>query len=285
VHEDRPRIRLDREQLLTVARSHRDEYASAQPFPHVVLDGLFAEPVLLDVLAEFPSPDSAQWREFKNARERKLATNTPAHFGGATYGLLAELNSAAFLDFLEELTGITGLVPDPHFVGGGLHQIERGGLLKVHADFNRHERTGLYRRLNVLLYLNREWKEEYAGGLELWDEAMSECEARILPVFNRCVVFTITDTAFHGHPDPLTCPEGWSRKSLASYYYSLSPATKATSATEATQEHSTLFKARPGEDITDLRRSPTTRWRGLTTRARNRATALAQRVKRASADH
>jgi len=64
-----------------------------------------------------------------------------------------------------QLTGIDALVPDPHFEGGGLHQIEPGGHLKVHADFNRHPRTGLARRLNALIYLNRDWKPEYGGAL------------------------------------------------------------------------------------------------------------------------
>jgi hypothetical protein len=259
-----PPIRLDREHLMPIAQAHRDAYATARPFPHAVLDDLFPESALLDVLAEFPSPDSPTWRAFQNARERKLATSDHAHFGAATYALLSELNSAAFLDFLEALTGITGLVPDPHFVGGGLHQIERGGLLKVHADFNRHEQTGLHRRLNVLLYLNRDWKDEYGGSLELWDAAMSKCEARILPVFNRCVVFTITDAAFHGHPDPLTCPERWSRKSLASYYYS------RPAATNAAPEHSTLFRARPDEDIGDSAPARAGRLRALAGRAKRR---------------
>ena len=54
------------------------------------------------------------------------------------------------LEFLETLTGIDGLVPDPYFAGGGLHQIVRGGFLKVHADFNWHPKLRLDRRLNML---------------------------------------------------------------------------------------------------------------------------------------
>src|SRR3712207_1690584 len=164
--------------------------------------------------------------------------------GPATRHLLAELNSATFIDFLERLTGIDGLIPDPHFEGGGLHQIEPGGHLKVHADFNRHPRMDLERRLNVLIYLNRDWKDEYGGAFELWNEDMTECAERVMPYFNRCVVFSTTSTSYHGHPEPLACPEGMTRKSVALYYYS-----KDRPASERSEGHNTLFKARPGEAL------------------------------------
>lgn len=238
------RFRFDREQLLAHAESQRDEYASASPFPHTVFDHLLPDEVLEEILSEFPAPRQGDWHAFDSPLERKLASKDDSVMGEATRHLLAELNSAAFVDFLERLTGIDGLVPDPHFVGGGLHQIERGGHLKVHADFNRHPRTDLERRLNVLVYLNRDWKEEYGGALELWSHDMRTCEAKILPFFNRCVVFTTTDTSFHGHPEPLNCPEGWTRKSIALYYYS-----KVPHGEDPAREHNTLFQARPGEEL------------------------------------
>jgi 2-oxoglutarate-Fe(II)-dependent oxygenase superfamily protein len=208
------------------------------------MDDFLPEHALDEVLAEFPSPHGADWFAFDSPLERKLATKDDSTMGPATRHLLGELNSAAFIDFLERLTGIEGLVPDPHFVGGGLHQIEPGGHLKVHADFNRHPRTTLERRLNVLVYLNRDWKDEYGGAFELWSEDMSTCEARVMPYFNRCVVFSTTSTSFHGHPEPLACPEGHTRKSIALYYYS-----KDRPADQLGGEHNTLFKARPGEEL------------------------------------
>lgn len=208
------------------------------------MDDFLPEQVLEEVLAEFPSPKGADWFAFDSATERKLATKDDSVMGPATRHILAELNSSAFIDFLERLTGIDGLVPDPHFVGGGLHQIERGGLLKVHADFNRHPRTDLERRLNVLIYLNRDWKDEYGGAFELWDENMTAPVEKVMPYFNRCVVFSTTSTSYHGHPEPLACPEDRTRKSLALYYYS-----KHRPASEASSAHNTLFKARPGEDL------------------------------------
>ncbi|TML66651.1 MAG: 2OG-Fe(II) oxygenase [Actinobacteria bacterium] len=242
VHSASERFHFDREALGGLAESRRAGYVSARPFPHTVIDDFLPADVLDEVLAEFPSAQQTEWFAFDSPRERKLATKDDATMGEATRRLLAELNSAAFIDFLERLTGIDGLVPDPHFVGGGLHQIERGGHLKVHADFNRHPRTDLERRLNLLVYLNHDWKDEYGGALELWNRDMSACEARILPIFNRCVVFSTTDTSFHGHPEPLNCPEGWTRKSIALYYYS-----KDRPDGGGDGAHNTLFQVRPGE--------------------------------------
>jgi Rps23 Pro-64 3,4-dihydroxylase Tpa1-like proline 4-hydroxylase len=110
-----------------------------------------------------------------------------------------------------------------HLLGAGLHQIARGGVLGIHADFNRHPDTGLWRRVNVFLYLNDGWSEEYGGHLELWYSNMSTYGQRILPTANRLVIFTSSRTSFHGHPDPLLCPEDSTRKSIAMYYYSTQP--------------------------------------------------------------
>lgn len=238
------RFHFDRDQLLALADATRERYASATPYPHASFDDFLPPEVLDDVLGEFPKADEADWFAFDSPTERKLATKDDSVMGEATRHLLAELNSGPFIDFLERLTGITGLIPDPHFAGGGLHQIERGGHLKIHADFNRHPRTGLERRLNVLIYLNRNWKDEYGGAFELWSRDMSRCEERIFPYFNRCVVFSTTSTSFHGHPEPLNCPEGETRKSMALYYYS-----KDRPAEESNGAHNTLFQARPGEDL------------------------------------
>jgi hypothetical protein len=237
-------FRFDREHLAALAEDRREAYASAQPYPSIVFDDFLPEGVLEAVLAEFPSPKGGDWFAFDSATERKLATKDDTIMGPATRRLLAELNSGTFIDFLERLTGIDGLVPDPHYVGGGLHQIERGGHLKVHADFNRHPRTDLERRLNVLIYLNRDWKDEYGGAFELWNRDMTSCAERVFPYFNRCVVFSTTSTSYHGHPEPLNCPEGETRRSIALYYY-----TKDRPAEEKNEAHNTLFQARPGEEI------------------------------------
>ncbi len=223
-------------------------YANAQPFPYIVFDDFF-DPDLLDtVLSEFPRPGEIRWQRFDNEKEIKLASAAESSFGPTTRLLLYHLNSITFLEFLSEVTGIADLIPDPCFDGGGLHQIERGGKLGVHADFNKHPRFGLDRRLNLLLYLNRDWREEYGGHLELWNRGVTRCETRILPVFNRLMVFGTTDFTFHGHPEPLRCPDGMTRKSLALYYFS-----NGRPAEEVSDSHSTLFKARTLDDFKPTR--------------------------------
>jgi hypothetical protein len=229
------------ERLRTLGSSRAEEYAAGNPFPHIVLDDFLPEEPLLSALAAFPEPRQLRWIGYDDVHERKLAYPVAERLPPPLRDILFMLNCSAVLQFLEALTGIQGLVPDPHFTGGGLHQIERGGFLGVHADFNRLDRLGLERRLNLLLYLNRDWRDEYGGHLELWDRGMTRCVKRVLPVFNRCVVFSTTDFAFHGHPTPLTCPEGWTRKSLATYYYS-----NGRPASEVSDSHSTLFQQRPG---------------------------------------
>ena len=227
-----------------LAESASAEYLAAQPFPHIVFDNFF-DPRLLDlVLEEFPKPGQIKWQSFDNAQEVKLASATEASFGPVTRLLFYHLNSMTFLEFLSRVTGIENLISDPGFEGGGLHQIVPGGKLGVHADFNKHRRYGLDRRLNLLLYLNKNWKEEYGGELELWDRNMAAKRAGVLPLFNRVMIFGTTDFTYHGHPDPLRCPEGMTRKSMALYYFS-----NGRPAEEITGDHSTVFRARNEEDL------------------------------------
>lgn len=249
-------FRFDQDYLKNLAFKYREEYAQAKPFPHIVIDNFLPDESILDqILEEYPKAEDIDWQKFENKAEKKLANKHERYMGNYTRFLLYQFNSSTFISFLESLTGIDGIIPDPHFEGGGLHQIERGGYLKLHVDFNRNKKLRLDRRLNLLLYLNKDWKEEYGGYLELWDKDVTQCGKKILPIFNRLVIFTTTDFTYHGHPEPLTCPEGWTRKSLALYYY-----TNGRPAEEISEkEHSTIFQARPGEEIQQEKSSMTAR--------------------------
>lgn len=225
---------FDRPALLAFGHERHEEFAAARPFPHVVIDDLLPADVVSALLAEFPGVDDPCWRRREEANERKLGLSDDTAMGPATRQVLAQFNSAPFLDFLSALTGIPGLIVDPHFLGGGLHQIQRGGLLKVHKDFNVHRELGLLRQLNALLYLNTDWNADYGGQLELWDETTGQCLRRVEPLCNRMVVFA-TPNGAHGHPDPLNCPEGRTRRSMALYYYT-SPAGR-----DLTEAHTTVW--------------------------------------------
>jgi Rps23 Pro-64 3,4-dihydroxylase Tpa1-like proline 4-hydroxylase len=243
---DHPKLQeFFQENTLARAGAERHEaYVNAQPFPHAVMDDFFPAEVLEQVLEGVEHPQGQHWHQFDNPQELKRANRDETTMDPRIQAFLYKLNSSAFLRFLEELTGIKHLVADPYFLGGGLHQIEKGGFLKIHADFNYHDKLKLYRRLNLLVYLNKDWAEEYGGHFELWDTEMKGCVRRVLPVFNRCVVFTTTDTSFHGNPVPLTCPDGRTRKSIALYYYTVENPNPARA-----DVHSTIFRARPGETI------------------------------------
>jgi hypothetical protein len=230
-------------EMPSVKPEQREAYNKAEPFPHAVIDGVFPSQILEDVLAEFPKPSEIDWIQFNSPMEKKLGFRVDNKIGEKSRHFLHYLNSAPLLRWVEELTGIEGLIPDPYYQGGGLHQIERDGFLKIHADFNWHKKLELHRRINLLIYLNKDWEEDFGGHLELWDKEMKSCQKKILPLFGRCVVFNTTDFAYHGHPEPLRCPPGRSRKSIALYYY-----TSSRPKGELTDAHTTLFKKRDGGD-------------------------------------
>jgi len=128
-------------------------------------------------------------------------------------------SSPEIVRFIEEVTGIKELEVDTSFMGGGIHRTTKGGRLAIHADFNNHPVTKKYRRINALLYLNSEWRPEYNGELELWSKDMTQCVEKIQPLFNRLVIFRITDDAYHGHPETWNAPLEYPRMSFAFYYY------------------------------------------------------------------
>lgn len=197
------------------------KYQTNEPYPSIYIDDFFDENILEKVLEEFPKVDQLKDKiYYANPNEDKYATKGEYSFGPQTKKLVHFLNSQPFLEFLQKITGIEEtLIPDPYFEGGGFHEIKPGGFLKVHVDFHKNKKLQLSRRVNFLVYLNKDWEEEYGGHLELWEKDMSQCVSKILPKFNRAAMFSTTGDSWHGHPNPLSCPEGKSRKSLALYYY------------------------------------------------------------------
>jgi hypothetical protein len=236
---------LDAARLWAAVEADRLRYQTAAPFPHIVLDGILRPEVASTLAAEFPRVDHRIWKHHLHLHSHKFACNRIEVMPAPFQAVLRELNSKAMGQYLEALTGIPDLIADYELEGGGLHQIVPGGFLKVHADFNYHPVTRHHRRVNLLVYLNREWEEGWDGNLELWSRDMSRCEKSIAPVLNRCVIFNTTDFAYHGHPRPLSCPPAQSRKSLALYYY-----TEGRPVEETTRPHSTLYKRTPLESPT-----------------------------------
>lgn len=213
--------------LAEITNNGRAHYQSAYPFPHIVLKDLVKPECIDQILSEFPGDERpAKWHEHEAlivsgdyASFKKKDSADFSCMGPVTRQLIWEMNSRPFLQFLQSITGIPYLISDPLTYGGGLHETRQGGLLKVHADFQLHPIYRLNRRLNLILYLNKEWPDEYGGHLELWDESLSNCAVRVLPEAGTCVIFNTNRTSYHGHPIPLNCPDNRSRKSIALYYY------------------------------------------------------------------
>ncbi len=210
------------QKLEKIAFREKLNYLNAKPFPNIVINNFFKNDYLNGILEEFPDLSKAQESQKYNVKnEIKLSNKNYAKFPSKIKTFIDFLNSNTFLDFLQNLTSIKEqLVSDPYLEGGGLHEIKTGGFLKMHTDFNRHPFLNLDRRINVLIYLNKNWKDSYGGHLELWDKNMLKCEKKISPSFNTMAIFSTTDFSNHGHPDPLNCPLNMSRKSIALYYFS-----------------------------------------------------------------
>jgi hypothetical protein len=219
-----------------------EAYINGDPFPHIALDDFVGDDVVDAVLESFPAPSAdINWRQLvaTGSDGEKVQFNKQGmphlfKIPALARQLIWELNSGTFIRSLEKLTGIENLIPDPSLRGGGLHQILPGGVLGVHADFTHHVDYDLERRVNLLLYLNRDWRDEYEGHLELWNQDASRCVRRLRPGAGRCVVFNTDATSFHGHPRPLACPEGMTRKSIAIYYYTRGRTDKPVEPTQRT---------------------------------------------------
>ena len=210
---------------------------------------IFLITIFLDeVLKEFP--DLSKKKEtvkFNDINQLKNASQGEELLGEKTKKLIHYLNSEPFLNFLTNLTGIQNLLPDPTLSGGGYHEIKTGGFLKIHADFNKHPKYGLDRRLNLLIYLNKNWDDSYGGNFELWDEDMKTCVKKIPPKFNNVAIFSTTTNSYHGHPNPLKCPKNRSRKSIALYYYTNGRPEKEK--IKLLENHTTIFRARENDTI------------------------------------
>jgi hypothetical protein len=241
---------LDYQHLGSLMPEARERYRDADPFPHIMIDDFLTPQVVSALAPHFPQAvvkagqedRSADTAEGAPAQYRKRWVSREAAVDIAIRRLYWELNSGAFIKLLEQMTGIENLLPDPYLLGGGVHQTIPGGYLRVHADFNEHPELHLDRRVNLLIYFNEDWPASYGGDLELWNEDMSECRQQIAPLAGRCVIFSTTSSSLHGHPRPLTCPEGRTRKSLALYFY-----TNGRPEGESAGSHATLWHKLPDE--------------------------------------
>jgi hypothetical protein len=229
---------IDADAAKEKGRDLRDRYASARPFPHIAIENFLPPPLLERCLADFPDSSQAE-QTYNRDQERLKRSYSPDVLPTHTRQLFYAFNSRPFIQVVENISGIEGLIPDPYFLGGGLHEIAEGGHLSMHADFNHHVPMNLERRINLLIYLNKDWTDDYGGQLELWEYSMHRRIQSYVPLFNRCVIFSTTSKSMHGNPNPVRHPQSTPRRAIALYYY--------TATWDATKRsHTTQFKVRPG---------------------------------------
>jgi Rps23 Pro-64 3,4-dihydroxylase Tpa1-like proline 4-hydroxylase len=228
---------IDRDELHNRVRS-------STPVPNFCIDNFLDASFAERVLAAFPSFEEAAkiGRSFSALNEKgKIQVTDASKFGEPVAELNRALAAPEFLELLTFLFDLPPLLADEELDGGGIHQTGPRGHLDVHVDFNFIEARQLHRRLNILIYFNKDWRPEWGGNIELWDKEVKVCHHSFLPVFNRCVVFETNEISYHG-VTAVKCPEDRSRKSFAAYYY-----TKEAPAGWDGTTHSTVFKARPNE--------------------------------------
>lgn len=189
-----------------------------KPFKYVVIDNFLDNDIAESILAEFPDI-TPEWVDARGLHTKNKWTQ-PSVEGSIAYEFYEKINSSDFLDSLSQVTKIEDLVADKSLEGAGFHQTTDKGFLNVHIDFNRHHKDhSLDRRLNLIVYFNKDWKESDGGFLELWDMEKNKRIENISPIFNRCVIFETNQVSYHGQPVPVNCGNGKSRKSLSAYYY------------------------------------------------------------------
>ncbi len=226
-------------QLPVLARRYRE----GNPVPHLLLPDFLDPEVARAIADEFPDHNTQAWTQYKHHNENKLGMAKRELFPPGLRKVADELNSPGFVSWLSTLTGIPNLVADPSLEGGGLHQSSRGGFLNVHTDFSHHHYHKHWRRrVNLILYLNPEWQEKWGGAIELWDVKMRTCVTKYPPLLNHALIFDTNEKSLHGFPEPLDCPEGVSRKSVALYYYTIEQDSKSS-------PRSTNYRARPEDGL------------------------------------
>lgn len=232
-----------------LVEAKKNNFFNTKPYKHIVVDNFFNSKIADDALKAFSIINEKDW-DVSNDKdiEIKMRSKWISEFDipESILPCVRILNSSIFLDCLSNIFDIKGVLMDPYFSGGGLNITPKDGLLDVHVDGNFHDKTGMHRRLNAILYLNKGWEKKWKGELGLYDRSGERCLKKIEPIFNRLFIFQTDDYSFHGLPDPIEFPRGEYRKSLILYYYTVGSRTESEKITE--KPHSALWKKRGLKD-------------------------------------
>lgn len=255
----------------------REKFQNASPFPHVMIDPFLNPKDAERIAAAYPSFEDAEkiGYHFKAVNEmRKIQVTDAELFPEPIAELSSLLASDDFLKVIEHITGIDKLRADPNLAGGGMHMTGSRGRLDVHVDFNYLESDNVFRRLNLLLYLNPTWEREWGGAVEFWDEEVKTKHHAYAPKLNRCVIFETSERSYHG-VEEVSCPKEQTRNSFAVYYYTKEPPKGYKGV-----NHSTIFRARPDERLKRYVLMPAERMRQKALETQNLARRAKNKIKK-----
>ncbi len=214
----------------------KDSFNNAPPFRHICIDNFLTASFAEDLMLHFPRIDEMK-KHYNGINEKKSEESDFSKLHPGFQVLKEMLSSSSFTGWIEQLTGIENISVPKDFRGAGIYQGGQGSFLDTHIDFSIHPTLSLQRRINLLLFFNKDWKEEWGGNLELWNETVTACAAKFSPIFNRCIIFECSDISYHGY-DKITAPADISRKSFYLYFYS--------PVSNHVKYHDTVFKLKPG---------------------------------------
>jgi hypothetical protein len=231
-------MKLVNSQLFTpenIAKMSED-FNSAKPYRHLVIDNFLDADTADFMFNHFPKEDVFN-KKYKGVNEFKAEGSNFEDFPEVFTQMREELHSKEWCEIMGKITGMDELFSVPDALGGGLHQGGDGSFLDIHIDFNIHADRGIHRRINLLIFFNKDWKEEYGGHTELWNADMTNLDKKVFPAMNRCLIFETNEISYHGY-DKIKVPENVTRKSFYAYYYT-------ALREDAAKYHDTVFKARP----------------------------------------
>ena len=192
---------------------------SNDPYPNAIASNFLPVNMIKKMEEEFINFKKTSTAGLEKFQKLKWVLNDYSKMPPTIKNAIDFFYSEGFLKILERKFKLKNLLPDWKFFGGGLHQSFKGGFLKIHSDFVYMRKSKLKRRLNLLLYLNSNWDQDWGGLIELWDKNMISAKKKVIPEINNAVIFRTDFDSNHGFPDPISCPNNISRKSLALYYY------------------------------------------------------------------
>lgn len=221
----------------SVIQGYLKSFEDAKPYKHIVIDNFLKPEIAEKLWQKFPDYELFN-KKYDGMNEKKAEGSNFEDFDISFSELRNEVMSKEFCAYISAITGVENTFVTNDAMGSGLHQGKTGSFLDIHIDFSMHHLNNVYRRLNLLIFFNKDWQDNWAGHTELWNDDMTACVKKVRPDFNRAVIFQTTGKSYHGY-GKISPPENITRKSFYTYFYTNTPGEQNNTYND------TIFKARP----------------------------------------